>query len=232
MILPYVEQQALYDLFDVKSKTVWNAGQWNWVSDANLLKAVGTPVDEFTCPSDSERLQFSEYVHDWSPMFNAATSSYAACAGDVGPPNGNDARNRKDVHGVLFNLKTNNTGVFFYGRRMKFANIVDGVSKTFFFGETIDGHSIKNNNIWSNGNRCNSSMRSAYTSLNTPIGGTVTPGSHCGFNSRHPGGANFSYGDGSVTFINDDIDTITYWAMSTRLPEADVIESIVTPPPR
>lgn len=238
MLLPYLEQQPLYDLFDVKTKTVWNAGQWNWVADAKLLQAVGTPVDDFTCPSDGERLPFSDYIHDWTPAFKAATSSYAAVAGDVGPPNGNDDRGRKDSHGVVFSLKTNNTGVFFYGKRMKISNIVDGMSKTLFFGETIDGHSINNNNIWSNGNRCNSSMRTAYWPLNTPVGaavvgsgGVLTPGSHCGFNSRHPGGGNFAFGDGSVSFINDDIDSTTYRAMSTRLPEAD-IASATTPPPR
>jgi prepilin-type N-terminal cleavage/methylation domain-containing protein/prepilin-type processing-associated H-X9-DG protein len=240
MILPYLEQQALYDLFDVKNKTIWNAGQWNWVGDANLLRAVGTPVDDFTCPSDGERLPFSDYIHDWSPAFNAATSSYAAVAGDVGPPNGNDTRfpQRKDKSGQAFSLKTNNTGTFFYGRRFKVSQIEDGLSKTMFFGETINGHRIDNNNIWSNGNRCNSSMRTTFNPLNTPLGAAAlvvappSPGSHCGFNSRHPGGANFALGDGSVQFITDDIDTALYQAMSTRLPEADIAPSDSTPPPR
>ena len=36
------------------------------------------------------------------------------------------------------------------------------------------------------------------------------------FGSGHPGGANFAYGDGSVRFIGDTIDEITYQALSTR----------------
>jgi prepilin-type N-terminal cleavage/methylation domain-containing protein/prepilin-type processing-associated H-X9-DG protein len=239
-ILPNIEQQALYDRFDIKNKTIWNGGQWNqWFNDATLMAAVGTVVEDYICPSDGDRLNFSEYLHDAPTKFNAATSSYAACAGDVGPPNGNDARypQRKDPHGQPFNLKFNNTGVFYYGKRFKIAQIVDGMSKTFFFGETISGHLINNNNMWTNGNRCNSSMRTAFAPLNTPISLAALvveppmPGSHCGFNSRHVGGANFSYGDGSVTFINDDIDTTIYQQMSTRLPEADVPPTIVTPPP-
>jgi prepilin-type processing-associated H-X9-DG protein len=80
-------------------------------------------------------------------------------------------------------------------------------------------------------------MRTAFAPLNTPIGLAAlvveppTPGSHCGFNSRHPGGANFSFGDGSVAFIDDDIDTTIYQQLSTRLPEADIPPVVVTPPP-
>jgi len=36
-----------------------------------------------------------------------------------------------------------------------------------------------------------------------------------GFHSRHPGGANFLFFDGSVRFIAEDIDRPVYWAMST-----------------
>jgi prepilin-type N-terminal cleavage/methylation domain-containing protein/prepilin-type processing-associated H-X9-DG protein len=235
-LLPFMEQQPLFDLFDIRNKTIWNGNQWNaWMSDANLLKAVGTEVPDFTCPSDGERLPFSEYLHDAPTQFNAATSSYAGVAGDVGPPNGNDIRGRKDHNGLVYNLKSNNTGVFFYGRRIKLKEITDGTSKTFFFGETINGHQTNNNNMWTNGNRCNSSMRTTYYPLNTPIGTVavaVEPpaGAHCAFNSRHPSGGNFSLGDGSVQFIQDDMDTATYQAMSTRSPDADVAAASAPPP--
>jgi prepilin-type N-terminal cleavage/methylation domain-containing protein/prepilin-type processing-associated H-X9-DG protein len=239
-ILPYMERQALFDQFDIKNKTIWNGGQWNgWLSDPKLLAAVATQVDDYICPSDGDRLPYSEYVHDHaSPeVLRAATGSYAGVAGDVGPPNGNDDLypNRKDKRGQPYTLKENNTGLFFYGMRFEFSQIEDGASKTMFFGETINGHKDNNNNIWSNGNRCNSSMRTTYTPLNTPPGTvaiTVSPGSHCGFNSRHPGGANFSYGDGRVEFISDGVDHDLYRQMSTRLPNADSITVPTAPPPR
>jgi prepilin-type processing-associated H-X9-DG protein len=35
------------------------------------------------------------------------------------------------------------------------------------------------------------------------------------FRGDHPGGCNFLMGDGSVTFVNEDIDMVTYQGRST-----------------
>ena len=45
--------------------------------------------------------------------------------------------------------------------------------------------------------------------------------------SSHPGGVNFAYCDGSVQFINDDIDFDTYQELGTR----DVAQAGPPPPP-
>ena len=37
-----------------------------------------------------------------------------------------------------------------------------------------------------------------------------------GYSSRHPGGANFVFGDGSVKFIKESIDLATFRALGTR----------------
>jgi prepilin-type processing-associated H-X9-DG protein len=36
------------------------------------------------------------------------------------------------------------------------------------------------------------------------------------FRSKHPGGASFCYADGSVNFINESVNYMTYRAMCTR----------------
>jgi prepilin-type processing-associated H-X9-DG protein len=67
-------------------------------------------------------------------------------------------------------------------------------------------------------------MRTTAYPVNTPPGvdggkGVIISGdnvANCAFQSRHPGGANFSYGDGHITFIPDSIDLTVYQGLSTR----------------
>ena len=127
---------------------------------------------------------------------DVATGSYANVAGSLGPLSGS--------------LKYANDGVFFYNRRFKVSEITDGLSHTLFTGETIEGDLAIGSNIWSNGNRGNSTMRMTHAPMNTPPGDTQLlrrTGRLSGINiangafqSRHPGGANFAYGDGHITF--------------------------------
>ncbi len=46
--------------------------------------------------------------------------------------------------------------------------------------------------------------------------GTWAYTDHMGFRSRHPGGAQFVYADGHLSFINETINHETYQGMSTR----------------
>jgi prepilin-type processing-associated H-X9-DG protein len=100
--------------------------------------------------------------------------------------------------------------------------ITDGTSKTYFFGETFDGHRKETRNRWSAAGRYVDSMRSTENPMNTPVdfGGTQheldgykTTG--C-FASRHPGGSQFAFGDGRVEFVSEDIALNIYRATSTR----------------
>jgi prepilin-type processing-associated H-X9-DG protein len=237
-LLPFMEEQALFDMFDIKNKTVWDNGDWSgFLTDPQLIAAVGTSLPALICPSDGELKRYADLAYQATNKFSAATGSYAGVAGDVGPPGGNDVLfpYRADPSGQPFELKYNNTGVFFYVHRIKIRQITDGTSNTMFFGETIEGHArpatdgtgdLLANNIWSNGNRCNSSMRTTINPLNTlpELGVSIQDSgtrTNCGFNSRHPGGANFTMGDGSVTFLTDSIAEDVYRKMSTRLSNAD-----------
>ncbi len=211
-ILPYLELQALHRQLNIADVPLWSASSGStWYNVTGVSDAYQQRPAMYVCPSDSEAKPLSEYKHEVparSP--DPATGSYANVAGTAGPPNS-------------ATLKYENDGVFFYNRMMKIAEITDGLSNTIFVGETIDGHSLENNNIWTNGNRGNSTMRTTQTPLNTPIGAsvvgtanTLTPGSHGGFNSRHPSGANFAYGDGHVIFVSESIAENVYDAIATR----------------
>jgi prepilin-type processing-associated H-X9-DG protein len=47
------------------------------------------------------------------------------------------------------------------------------------------------------------------------LGGGVC-GNNAAFGSRHPGGANFLFADGSVHFLKNSVNNPVYWALSTR----------------
>lgn len=216
MILPYLEEQSLYDLFHLENMTVWDGqSPCDWCSIPDLKTAVASRPVTFVCPSDGEMQYFAVWKHDLvvPARQEVATGSYANMAGTQGP--------------LSASLKYANDGVFFYNRRIKVSEITDGLSHTLFLGETIEGDLAIGSNIWSNGNRLNSTMRAACNPINWPPGNTSGP---CGaltdssginiangaFQSRHPGGANFAYGDGHITFLPDSIDLTVYKALATR----------------
>jgi prepilin-type N-terminal cleavage/methylation domain-containing protein/prepilin-type processing-associated H-X9-DG protein len=209
-ILPYIEEQTLYDLFRVDIVSIWDTSSPpNWCNEVDVKVAVATRPTAYVCPSDGELPIFAEYKHLVPARNDIATCSYANVAGSLGPASAS--------------LKYASDGVFFYNRRFKISDITDGLSHTLFTGETISGDLAIGSNIWTNGNRLNSTMRSTNAPLNTPPGdasyGVLTNGvniANGAFQSRHPGGANFALGDGHIVFITDAIELTVYKALSTR----------------
>jgi prepilin-type N-terminal cleavage/methylation domain-containing protein/prepilin-type processing-associated H-X9-DG protein len=221
MILPFIEQQSLYRAFYVDEIPMWAPGNvWYNSAPQDFKDAIAQQLATYVCPSDSELQVFCEYKHDVPARGNVATGSYATVAGSCGP--GFSCPSLIDPATSL-DLKYNNDGVFFYRRMFRIAEIEDGLSNTLFIGETTDGHLTASSNIWTNGNRATSTMRTTANALNCPPGLTcgapgtpVSPGNNAAFSSRHPGGANFAFGDGHVTFIPEAIDFTAYRQLSTR----------------
>jgi prepilin-type N-terminal cleavage/methylation domain-containing protein/prepilin-type processing-associated H-X9-DG protein len=214
--LPYLEEQALYDQFRLDIVSIWNSNTSStWYLEPDVKIGIATRPTVFVCPSDGDLPMFAEYKHVVPARVDVATSSYACVAGALGSAAGGS-------------LKYANDGVFFYNRRIKVSEVTDGLSHTLFTGETIKGDLAIGSNLWTNGNRWNSTMRGACNPINWPPGdingicgylsdaATGTNIANGAFQSRHPGGANFAYGDGHVTFLLDSIDLTTYKALATR----------------
>lgn len=121
--------------------------------------------------------------------------------------------------------------------------ILDGTSSTFFIGEryhndpnfeaiirpggstSYSRYAIDEWGVWGwygGGNGTTHVLGSTQMPLNyrTPdnasAGYTEVNNRMSAFGSGHPVGANFAFVDGSVHFINDTIDFVTYQALSTR----------------
>jgi len=134
------------------------------------------------------------------------------------------------------------TGGVTYGTRLRIQNITDGLSNTIFIGEEnfdlkssysvaeLDVQGVaRRKAVWQFGSDsidCQYGMNEGFGStavkmnLRSP-GSTIFTGAAleayiASFGSAHPGGANFLMGDGSVRFIKDTVNAVTYSALGTR----------------
>ncbi len=105
-ILPYIEEQALFDQFRVDVVSIWNSDTTStWYLEPDVKIAIGTRPATYVCPSDGDLPIFAEYKHVVPARVDVTTGSYANVAGTLGANSGN--------------LKYANDGVFFYNRRIK-----------------------------------------------------------------------------------------------------------------
>ena len=189
-ILPYMEARTIYNHFNFK------LGLYETPNDTTRT----TLVRSFLCPSDN-----------------------GPGRGALGVAMNNYAGNHHDVEAPI---AANNMGVLFLNSAVRFEDVSDGTSQTIFIGEKLnDGLGLG----WASGTR--SSLRNTGSGINQPnlaatpnkppVNSGVGQPSGApdgdavasddaqrfvgGYNSRHPGGANCAFGDGSVRFIKTSI---------------------------
>jgi prepilin-type N-terminal cleavage/methylation domain-containing protein/prepilin-type processing-associated H-X9-DG protein len=127
-------------------------------------------------------------------------------------------------------------GIFFVDSRIRLAEVIDGASNTFLFGERyhldaqydlqkpIHFPTIGPLSGW--GKWGFVAKGSAQVTLSTPVpinyrvppqgDYSATEDRLCAFGSGHAGGANFVFADGSARFVRDTIPLATLQALSTR----------------
>jgi len=220
-ILPYLEQQSLYNQYSLDGfvGAPWATragGDISWVS--RYRDALATRPEVFVCPSDTapvcgEPDGFLIVGESHYLPFGtcAATGNYAGVMASMeGPPS-----NSYDVK--------MGSGSFLYLRKLRPRDITDGLSNTLFVGEAVVSNTASGGAIvWSLGYRF-STLRTAVNPINTPTGrGILTTASgrvpmNGAFQSQHPGGSQFVFGDGHVGFLSENIDHLrVYAALATR----------------
>ncbi len=110
-----------------------------------------------------------------------------------------------------------------FGWSASFKHITDGTSKTFAVGECIGAWSVVQNFATQSFaitahpiNTGNAQMLGGGPSVWPNPNTSPEWGLSATFRSMHPGGAQFVMCDGSVTFIEDNIDQFTYMAFGSR----------------
>ncbi len=208
-ILPFMELQTLYDSFD------FSDGPWTyngtWVT--KNADAIGQTVPTYLCPSDDSEpyanpLTFATASHYNTQGREAATGNYSPVAGSSGVTASSTVKYAGD-------------GMFYYLKAHRIRDVTDGLSKTMFVGEVVASHTEESSNVWSRAVRLMDCQRTTYNPLNTKPGEPEYYSAYgfkvnAAFASKHPMGANFVFGDGHVDFITDNINLLTYRALSTR----------------
>lgn len=149
------------------------------IYDSRNAAARSTPIPVLICPSD-DGPGFSQRNDD----VEAALTNYAG-----------------NHHPTPALIDTTNHGVLFLNSRVRYEDIIDGSSDTIFVGEFLR----KPRDLgWASGTFA--TLRDSGASIGSAAPANAFPGEDlsadaCGFSSRHNGGANFCFGDGSVRFM-------------------------------
>src|SRR5262249_35700471 len=197
MILAHLEQGPTFDAINFGDA----------VEGVRNATIVVSAVSAYLCPSDSSGGPFPVSDGSDQVLARVAPTSYAACVGgdetDATTGVGGDARGR----GMMFR----NSGV-------RLADVTDGASQTILIGErawTISQGvwpGVVTGGVLRRGpaNRCPRTGSLFYPPptlvqahchlLNTD---TDEDGGLDDFSSRHPGGAQFLFADGSIHFLKD-----------------------------
>lgn len=207
MILPQLEQQALFDMLAVHDGGLWNrnTADVGWYDNPNKRWGVNERPQVFVCPSDTSQAISDVYF----PPILAATGSYALVHGTLGGDNAGKT------------AKYANDGLFLYVIQRKAKQVGDGLSNTLMLGEVLLADTFESSNTWTYGIVNADCLRNTANPLNTRPGADKNGESltqNGAFGSQHPGGALFCFADGHAEFLSDDVDFSLYQDMSTIAP--------------
>lgn len=230
LLLPHLEQQAMFEQMDMSKSGLDGTLNANGVTNRSLLQ---NNLSVVMCPSDPTAAtlkisadEASTDMYDrWYPEgILLAPTNYAASTGDHNPGFGDPSSKSwgqqtwmpcdpktaiagADVRGVISRS----------GWSASFKEIPDGLSNTFFAGECIS--SLCRWQDWGFQNWAVTGWPINHFNLEleqTPYDWHYFA-EHCiTFRSRHPDGAYFTFGDASVRFLTETIDFPLYKALSSR----------------
>ncbi len=210
-ILPFIEQVNLANAINFQ---VGIAGP-GWAGSNANMSIVALRVGVYNCPSDEPQV----FLADWRPKYN-----YGANWGNtnLGQQNVGDPNNG----GLLYQRSP-----FTVNRVQGMNAFTDGTSNTLMVSELVQTDREDERAEWWNDVGCNFMTRTTPNSTvpdqmdnwctnkparNEPCvaAGTIYE-LWMATRSRHPGGVNSLYGDGSVKFVKSSVNLVTWRALGS-----------------
>jgi prepilin-type processing-associated H-X9-DG protein len=223
VVLPFLEQRGLGNLFDMSL----------FATDRKSQPAINSELSIMGCPSTPRssgtarglwygRAQFDESL-------TAATTDYNSSEGYV--------EGELCIAGAWGEVVKGKPGEPLSVRKVSFANVTDGLSKTTLIversalpdhywnsGATIEPHDPPQFRTWGNVGEWAISAEMMLDHLMVQPGVPLVNGDNLhGLYSFHPGGAMIAMGDGSVHFLKDSIANELLFALISR-DEGETVE--------
>jgi len=231
LMLPFVEQQALYDLANLSaaSGSYVRSGTAGTISGPLPGAAgnpndvvVSTPVPTFLCPSDANPTNYattSSATYSISPGTTTLQGAYTNYDFSV--------RRTSSTANTFTSDDIMTRRMFGFNDSSKFRDIVDGTSNAIAVCETLRGVHDGVPQTWGYSKWVGNGVDPAYSlGINDllccawdaiPFNRPRTPMRLSAWGtsgSLHPGGAQFTLGDGSVRFISQNIELVTLQRLS------------------
>ncbi len=217
MILPYMDQAPLYNSINFNAVLLLTGNTGN-------IAAANTVIPVYLCPSDdgNSRGRLGNLSDiNINPPNTWAVTNYKACSGSNwaygiaawNPVSSANGKNAGQTDGLNFGngvLCSNQTNV---NQPTLVRDVTDGTSNTFFAGENLPAWTQWC--WWFNPNGVTANCAEPLNALlKRPVNVGDWPNNYS-FASKHVGGGNFMFADGSVRFISENINIATYRALAT-----------------
>ena len=237
-ILPYLEELALFERCEVGQSSLWGSKA---TADTGQQS-----VGAYLCPSDAAAPINQRRAINGANSVRVATSNYVGNAGNSFGSSGNSTSCNYDMTPTReAALLARHSGTLILGVGIALRQVTDGTSKTILVGErdSLDSsHGDHAAAVWAGiawrGVTDNNHYRShvltffrdtdprmpinAGTSSTTVAGTGHEAGNS--WSSKHPGGAQFGFTDGSVRFLQETIADSTFADLCNRF-DGDVVSN-------